>query len=391
MGWHFFRTNLARRRGSPGRIWRVPTALPQRQSLVAQTAAFLNTQIDRGELRDWLPSERTLCESLQVSRNTLRAALGQLQKEGRVKAVHGAGNQILAPKTAAPVRPRAQDVALLTPEPLERLRPTQSLWIDEMRGLLSERGLRLRVFHGAQYFGAKPGLALQKLVMRNPHGCWILMLATEPVQNWFARNGVPCIVAGSTHAGLDLPFRDLDHRALCRHAAGVLLGLGHRRVGMITQKSRFAGDLESEAGFAEGVRQSRHPDAKPLVIYHEATLPSVSTAVRRILKMETRPTALLVVNSHYYLAVASRLACAGVRIPEEISLISRDDDPSLAFLSPLPARYTLKPHRMAMSLLRPVLELVEGSTVTQRMHHLMPDFIRGESIGPPPAQAVQQP
>ena len=46
---------------------------------------------------------------------------------------------------------------------------------------------------------------------------------------------------------------------------------------------------------------------------------------------------------------------------------------------------------MAMSLLRPVLELVEGSTVTQRMHHLMPDFIRGESIGPPPAQAVQQP
>ena len=56
-------------------------SLPQRQSLVAQTVAFLHGQIDRGEWREWLPSERALCELLQVSRHTLRAGLAQVQKE----------------------------------------------------------------------------------------------------------------------------------------------------------------------------------------------------------------------------------------------------------------------------------------------------------------------
>lgn len=358
-------------------------SLPQRQSLVAQTVAFLNAQIENGEWRDWLPSERSLCELLQVSRNTLRAALAQMKKEGRIRPVHGAGNQILAPSATAATRPRSQDVALLTPEPVERLRPMQSLWIDDMRALLSERGIRLRVFHGRHYFAANPGPALQKLITRNPHGCWILMLANETVQRWFGKNAIACIVAGSTYPGLDLPFRDLDHRAMCRHAAGVLLGLGHRRLVMLTQKSRRAGDLESEAGFLDGVRQSRHPDAEALVIYHDETVASVAHAVRRIVKLRPASTALLVVHPHYYLAVASRLAQSGVRIPEEISMISRDDDPFLSFIVPVPARYVISPHLMARSLLRPVLELVEGNVVTQRASLIMPEFLRGESIAAP--------
>lgn len=359
----------------------MPTyALPQRQSLVAQTAAFLHTQIDQGEWRDWLPSERSLCAMLQVSRNTLRAALVQLQKEGRIRAVHGAGHEILRAGKPMAAGPRSHDVALLTPEPIERLRPMQTLWIDEMRALLSERGMRLRVFHGSQYFAGNPGPALQKLVQRNAHGCWILMLASETLQRWFSKNAIPCIVAGSTYRGLDLPFRDLDHRAMCRHAAGTLLGLGHRRLALFTPKHSRAGDLESEAGFLEGVRQSQHSGADAVVIRHDETVASIAHAVRRLRKLTPAPTALLVVHPYYYLAVASRLAQSGIKIPGDISLISRDDDPFLNFIAPAPARYIVRPHVMAKSLLRPVLELLEGNAVTQLAGRIMPEFFKGESI-----------
>lgn len=86
-------------------------SLPQRQSLVAQTVAFLNAQIENGEWRDWLPSERSWCALLQVSRNTLRAALAQMKTEGRIRPVHGAGNQILARQGGGPAKRRSQDVA----------------------------------------------------------------------------------------------------------------------------------------------------------------------------------------------------------------------------------------------------------------------------------------
>lgn len=358
------------------------TALPQRQSLVAQTAAFLNAQIDAGAWHGWLPTERALCELLQVSRGTLRSAIIQLQKQGRVHPLHGTGNQILRSARAA-ARPASQDVALLTPEPIEQMRTTQTLWIDDMRALLGERGARLRVIHGPQYYTPNPRHALQKLVTGNPHGCWILMLATETLQRWFAKNQIPCIVAGSTYPGVELPFRDLDHRATCRHAAGVLLALGHRRLVMLMVKTRRAGDLESEMGFLEGVRESPHSGAEALVIYHEETMASVTQAVRRLPMLDQPPTALLAVHPYHYLAAATRLAQNGVRIPQDISLISRDNDPSLTFVAPAPARYVVNPHLMAKNLLRPVLELLKGDTITQRAGKIMPEFMKGESIAAP--------
>ena len=48
--------------------------LPQRQSREKQTVDLLRERIARGQWREWLPAERTLCELLQVCRSTLRCA-----------------------------------------------------------------------------------------------------------------------------------------------------------------------------------------------------------------------------------------------------------------------------------------------------------------------------
>jgi DNA-binding LacI/PurR family transcriptional regulator len=358
--------------------------LPQRNSLVSQTAAFLRDEINRGGWNEWLPSERTLCESLQVSRNTLRAALGQLKREGIIDPKHGAGNRI----SARPTKPksgtlRSHDVAFLTPSPLEQLRPTQTLWIDEMRAMLSERGCRLHVFHGLQYFRTNPGPALQKLVRQNPHACWILMLSNEKTQRWFEQNRIPSVVAGSVYSGIDLPFRDLDHKAMCRHAAGVMLGAGHRKVALLIQKSRRAGDLESEAGFIEGVRQSPHTDAEVVIGNQEPTVAGLCNTLRRLMEQKPPPTALLVANPHYFLTVVTRLGQMGWRVPHDISVLSRDDEPFLSFVVPEPGRYLTSPYTLAKSLLRPVLEQLEGGVVTHRAIRIMPDFIRGDSLAAP--------
>lgn len=358
--------------------------IPQRHSLVGQTVAYLQASIAAGRWREWLPAERTLCEMLQVSRSTLRRALVQLQRDGAITAEHGAGNRILAGAPRARGRLRSHDVALLAPEPLERLRPTQTLWIDELRAMLSERDCRLHILHGRQYFRANPRAALEKLVRQHPHGGWILLMSSPACQQWFAERGVPCLVAGSCHAGVDLPFRDFDHRAMCRHAAGVLLGLGHRRLAFISQKGSFAGDIESEAGFVEGVRSSRHADATALVCHHDGTAGDITQLLKR-LTASPPPTALLVANPYHCLAVVSALAELGRRVPAEVSVISRDEDPFLSFLVPTPARYVASPRAFARSLLQPVVELLEGGAVSQRAVRLMPQFVRGASIGPAPS------
>lgn len=114
-------------------------SLPQRHSLVSQTAAILREEIERGSWPEWLPGERVLCETLQVSRNTLRAALDQLKRDRVIESVHGAGNRVNAQPPQRRTRLKATDVALLSPLPIEQLRPTMTLWIDVLRGMFPER------------------------------------------------------------------------------------------------------------------------------------------------------------------------------------------------------------------------------------------------------------
>lgn len=357
--------------------------LPQRHSLASQTADILREGIRQGTWRDRLPGERALCEKYQISRNTLRTALGQLQRDKLIRPVHGSGNQILGKPGKDAGRLQSRDVGLLSPEPLERLRPAQTLWIDELRALLSERGCRLHVFHGRQYFRANPGPALERLIAENPHGAWILTLSNAAIQRWFARHEVRCVVAGSVHAGLDLPYRDLDHRAMCRHAAGVLLGLGHRKLALIIAKSQLAGDLESEAGFVEGVQKSPHAGAEVQVGRHDGSVEGIGHAVRRLVDQRPAVTAILVANAYHYLTVVTRLGQAGRRVPQDVSVISRDDDLFLSYLAPGPARYAASSHALAKSLLRPLLELLEKTPPGRRGLRLMPEFKSGDSIAPP--------
>jgi DNA-binding LacI/PurR family transcriptional regulator len=359
--------------------------LPQRQSLEKQTATVLQEEIMRGTWRELLPGERALCEMLQISRHTLRGALGQLQRDGLINAVQGVGNRI----TATPVKPErkrlaSQDVGLLIPGELADLVPNHILWIDQLRAMLGERGCRLHMFHGRKYAQRDPGRALQRLLTQHAHKCWILLLSAEPVQKWFEKQRVPCIVAGTIYAGVELPYCDLDHRASCRHAAGVLLGRGHRRVALVIQKSRRAGDLESEAGFAEGIRRSAYEDTEVMIAYHDATAAGILATVKRLMQRKPAPTALLVTNVFHYLTVVTGLAQMGYRVPEDVSVVSRDGEAYYSYLVPAPTHYLVDPGHFAKALMTPVLQLLEGGAISKRAVHIMPEFQSGQSIAPLP-------
>jgi DNA-binding FadR family transcriptional regulator len=72
--------------------------MAQRPTTAAHDAAErLRRQILQGELKPGasLPGERELSERLGVSRLTLRAALTELQAQGLIEKVHGAGNRVL--------------------------------------------------------------------------------------------------------------------------------------------------------------------------------------------------------------------------------------------------------------------------------------------------------
>ena len=364
----------------------MPSGTRRFVSLSAQVADALREEINKGAWGEWLPGERALTDTFQVSRKTVRKALVLLSSEGQVEAVPTFGNRIVAGKSkgrrSVPAEPV---VTLLTPAPLDHMRPYTSLWVSHLKSLLIENGVRLRTMDGKKFFSRHPGPALEKLAGQQATACWLLANSTEATQRWFMEQGKACVIAGSCHPGIDLPHADLDHYALCRHAAGVLLGAGHRQVALLNERAGRAGDIESEAGFIAGVRDSPHPAASALVVHHEHSPGSLGKALQRLLEMPKPPTALLVSNGASYLTVISALAQRHLRVPQDISIISRDAEPFLDFLVPMPARYAASPNAFAKKLLKPLLQSLRGETIVPRSTRILPAYTKGASLSQPTA------
>lgn len=350
-----------------------------RLSVVDQVAAALRGGLARGQWQEWLPGERQLKADLHVGRNTLRAALRKVAQEGLVQIVPGQGHRIAHTK-AARTSDSERMVGLLSPAPLSRLRPRQALWIDDLRGRLAENGSLLKVFHGPQYFRATPAPALQRLVQQEKCGCWVLVLSNKATQQWFARWRIPCVIAGSCHAGVDLPFVDVDYRALCRHAATTLLQLGHRRIAFITHTPQAAGDMMSEEGFLEGVRSFAGASADGAVVHHGPDKEGVKRCLRTLMARPSPPTALLVNNSYLYLTVFSVLTQRGLRVPADVSLLSRDADTFLSYLDPEPACYVEDPQLFAAKMARITTKLLRERPAKSPRALLIPQLLKGGSI-----------
>ncbi len=273
--------------------------IPRKQSLVHQVASILRNGIREGLWTDWLPGERALCGAYRVSRNTLRAALNRLESEGVLTAVHGKGTRITGTPQQVEREPnREAVVGFISSRAIEQVRPTTAIWIDELRERLFEAGLLLRIYHGSQYFRRDPGPALESLHKHHSPSCWILPNSTRPMQEWFEERRIPCVIAGSTYEGIALPSVDIDYRALCRHAAGIMLSRGHRRVCMLNPETTNPGDLEGEAGFQEGLELSHQPDIIAPVLRHGNALQEICLTIDHIFKAPQPPTAILVAKSY---------------------------------------------------------------------------------------------
>ena len=354
----------------------------KRSSLATQVADVIRAEIQRGVWKDWLPSEREISRTLHISRNTCRGGLRLLELETLIKPVQGRGIRLIQaserPAHPGPAR-RGYSVGVIMPHSLARMPPHSGVVLDRLRDELTMFGAQVYSHDCPGAYQLNPGKALERLVANSRYDCWILTRSTEPMQAWFVKRGIPCVISGSVYPGMKLPFADQDRRAMCRHAAGHLIALGHRRLAFLNRSFRTAGDLESEQGYLEAVRASSHRNVEARIVYHDDTRDATIKVMQGIARNAAAPTGWLVANPYCYLSVMSELARNGLRIPEDVSLISRDDETFLTYLQPEPARYILDPARLARKLVGQIRSLLQHTVANLDQGKMVSRFEPGGS------------
>lgn len=354
-----------------------PLPLPRRITLVAQTVNSLCDGIRTGRWKTHLPGERDLCVALQVSRPTMRAALKELQIKGWVEV--GERRRRVIKKVARPssLKTGERVVGAIAFAPLRTMPPASLLVIDILREQLARTRWRMELVVDPSCYSRTPAKTLEKLVRKVPASAWLLMGSSAPMQKWFLKASIPCLVLGTCPEDLPLPSIDADYRAVCRHAGTLLLRRGHRHLAMVLPVSSTGGDLDSERGLRESL--DGHANAMLTVLRHRSKA-HLCTLLDETLKSRSRPTAYLVARAVHALTVTMHLMRRGIRLPQDAVVLSRDDESFLWHASPSPARYTVDAEQFARRAAKAMRELAETGSLASRVIRMMPKLIEDETL-----------
>lgn len=350
--------------------------LPRRISLIDETAAALRQRIDEGDWCVHLPGEMELATLLQVGRNTVRAALQALENEGRLRTRNGLRREVVArPDTTAPER-RA---VLLMSKPENEFPPSTSAWVSEVRTRLENLAWNFRILVEPDLYRGKSDALLRALVAGSPASTWILHRSTPAIQRWFQERRQVAVLAGSRHKGILLPQVEVDLRAVSRHAAGRFLARGHERLAVLRPDGAFAGDAECVAAFREGA-----PRAQIVELRCRGGAPGVVEALRRHLRSRERATGLFVLHPDHCVTALSFLLSEGIRVPIDLSLICRDDEPYFSLLHPEPSRYRHNPRLFGAKLATLVSRADLRDSPAKRQALVMPRVVAGATLAGAP-------
>ena len=352
--------------------------LPQRRSLVAETAQSLRAGIESGHWRSELPGERELCESLQVSRRTLRAALESLQREGLVEVSGRQKRRIKSTAKTVPQGRRAKVIGVLNSASILTMTPPVAYVMDTLRSKLTTAGYEVRIYVQPACYTSNPARALEKFFADHPASAWLVLGAQVPTQRWLAAQQLPCFLLGSSAPGVRLPSLDTDYHAACLHAGNMLWRKGHRRIAFVVPKGQYGGDMASEQGLREALEKLA--DTQLCVVRHDTTTAHLCSLLDRTLRSANAPTAYFVARAAHALTVMTHLLRRGKRIPQDVAVLCRDNDPMLDMTSPVLCRYGIQQRQVASRIVLAVRQLAESGTMSVASVRLMPTYVPGETV-----------
>lgn len=350
-----------------------PLSIP-RVSLAAHVVETIEREFATGRWSEGLPSERELCALLQVSRTTVRAALAELERRGRVR--RGESRRLKpAVRNGRPTTRRQSAIMVLAPLGLEQVGRFELMWLDPLREQLAAQGVALHFLRRPRAFGANPQRSLAELTAQHPGAAWVLLRSSRAMQEWFARQRVPALVAGSRHEGVKLPCVEIDVEAVARHAAHTLAARGHRRLAFFIEPSASAGPPRSEAAFRDAGKAVRAIE----VVHHGPTRSEFLRAFTRRMVDPEPPTGLLVDRATHALTALTWLLREGVRWPGKFALLSREDSAMLDHPTPAISAYRFDPALFARKATRLLLSLLSGGPLLGSEHKIQPKLIRRET------------
>ena len=337
-----------------------------------------------------LPSQTELMRRYEVSDRTVLRSLEDLRRDGWIVRRRGSGTFVADRQENAPVeravaslasRPTVAALAL-TPYPS----PFYHRCLELLAQIAEDAGCALVCHHAPYDLDVDEHLPLEAL---HPKGFVAFNYALHPIAARLQERGHRAVILGAPPVGEypQVPCVYGDHEQGGYLATRHLLELGHRRLAFARSSPAAGVPLERSLrwrGHERALREARQQSGVSSDVLDSATLgawrsdPFLAEAYFR---RPDAPTALVFWNDSEAIQLLSVLKHAGIRVPEDVSVVGYDALPeSEACLPPLT---TVDQHLDAQ--LRAVLDLLSREELPPFPQSVVvvPELVVRASSAPP--------
>jgi DNA-binding LacI/PurR family transcriptional regulator len=345
----------------------------QRLSTVDQFTAHLRAGLLSGHWTGTMPGELRLAEEFGINRKTVKAALERLEQEGLlVGQGTGRRRKIVLPEGHTPPALR---VGILVYDSAEHE------FILDLRHLLEKAG-------HTPFFPAKTmedlGMDVRRvarLVQKTEADAWVVVSASREVLEWFAQQETPAFAVFGNRSGLPIAGSGPDKTPALAEATRRLVALGHRRISLLCH------------------REHRLPQPAKAIraLFDELEAAGITTGAFNLPDWEeskegfgrvfdslfgtTPPTALILDEPFLFHAGFHHLARLGLRVPEDVSLVCTDPDPTFTWCAPSVAHISWDYRPVVRRVVRWARNISQGKEDT-RQTMIKAEFVEEGTIGP---------
>ena len=211
-------------------------------------------------------------------------------------------------------------------------------WVDQMLlgGMLkcADHGYRM-IFElvdthldhvERELLGAIAALQPDGIILTPPHS------DNQQIVAFLAAQNIPFVRIGSQENGAGIPI-SMDDKGSARTATRYLTERGHKRIGFIAGSPDYNLSGWRIDGWQEAMAEAGLPTAG-LLAEGDFSYGSGERAARELLGAAEPPTAVIASNDQMALATLEVARSLGLRVPDDLSLISFDNTPLVHFTQP---------------------------------------------------------
>ena len=159
---------------------------------------------------------------------------------------------------------------------------------------------------------------------------------------------------------------DVDNRLAARQAVEYLISLGHQRIICITNApSLYTAAVDRLLGYRDALESAGIPYDESLVRFADFDPESGHVQMGSLLASDTKFTAGFIASDTVLIGAKAALREAGLRVPEDISLVGFDDIAWSKYMDPPLTTIRLPAEALGRQACSMLLQILKGTILTQ--------------------------